>query len=143
MNQAAQEVRHAGGGVTSTTMDREERLRLLLNLGLFRGLSPDQLGPLADSAEPIEYRQGDAIVRQGDPGESVYLITEGKVEVLARSEHDPNAPGAVVAWLLPGDAVGELALLDGQPRSASCVAVEETVCLRLERRHFLGALQSH
>ncbi len=124
-------------------MDVEERLQKLGQLGLFRGLGASDLMPLADVAEHIVYRPGDPIVRQGDPGESVYLISSGKVEVLARSERDPHAPEAVVAWLGPGDAVGELSLLDGQPRFATCVAVEETECLRLERRHFLGALERH
>ena len=121
----------------------EERLRQLSSVALFRGLSDDQLMPLAEVAVQTTYRPGEALMRQGDPGESVYVITDGKVEVLARSEQDPNAREAVVAWLVAGDAVGELSLLDEQPRSASCVAVEETTCLRLERKHFLEAMQRH
>src|SRR5687768_18568682 len=89
-----------------------ERLRSLSSVPLFRGLSDEQLLPLAEVAVPATYRPGEAIMRQGDPGESVYVITEGKVEVLARSEQDPGAREAVVAWLVSGDAVGELALLD-------------------------------
>ncbi|HEU5318069.1 MAG TPA: GGDEF domain-containing protein, partial [Chloroflexota bacterium] len=115
----------------------------LAGVGLFRGMSAEQLKPLAEVAESITYQPGDAIMRQGDPGESVYVITGGKVEVRARSDKDPSAREAVVAWLVSGDAVGELSLLDGQPRSASCVAVEETTCLRLERADFMRALQSH
>ncbi|HET7771633.1 MAG TPA: GGDEF domain-containing protein [Chloroflexota bacterium] len=120
-----------------------ERLRQLSSVALFRGLTDEQLMPLAEVAVPTTYRSGEAIMRQGDPGESVYVITSGKVEVLARSEQDPNAREAVVAWLVSGDAVGELSLLDEQPRSASCIAVEETTCLRLERRDFLTAMQRH
>src|SRR5688572_17463607 len=120
-----------------------ERLKQLSTVPLFRGLSDEELMPLAEVAAQTTYRPGEAIMRQGDPGESVYVITEGKVEVLARSEQDPSAREAVVAWLVAGDAVGELALLDEQPRSASCVAVEETTCLRLERKDFTDALQRH
>lgn len=123
--------------------DVAERAQLLAEISLFKGLAPAQMTPLATAAEPIVYAPGDAIVRQGDPGESVYIITSGKVEVRARSERDPEANEAVVAWLGAGDAVGELSLLDGQPRSATCVAVEPTVCLRLERRSFKGALKRH
>jgi len=130
-------------GGAAALVDISDRVRLLAGVALFKGLSPAQLLPLALVAEPILYRPGDPIVRQGDPGESVYVITEGKVDVLARSEGDPDAPEAVVACLGAGDAVGELSLLDGQPRSASCVAVEDTLCLRLDRQHFKGALQEH
>lgn len=126
-----------------TVMNVEERLMQLGSVGLFRGLTSDELRPLAEVAEPTTYGPGEAIMRQGDPGESVYVITGGKVEVLTRSEQDENAREAVVAWLVSGDAVGELSLLDEQPRSASCVAVEATTCLRLERRHFLSAMQRH
>ena len=129
--------------LATALVDISDRVRLLAGVALFKGLSPTQLLPLALVAEPILYRPCDSIVRQGDPGESVYVITEGKVDVLARSENDPDAPEAVVAWLGAGDAVGELSLLDGQPRSASCVAVEDTLCLRLDRQHFKGALQEH
>ena len=121
----------------------DERLSQLGSVGLFRGLTPEQLAPVAEVAVPATYRAGEAIMRQGDPGESVYVITSGKVEVRARSDKDPNAREAVVAWLVSGDAVGELSLLDGQPRSASCVAVEDTTCLRLERKDFLQAMQRH
>ena len=120
-----------------------DRLKQLSQVGLFRGLSHEQLMPLAEVAVLTTYRPGEAIMRQGDPGESVYVITTGKVEVLARSEEDPTAREAVVAWLVSGDTVGELSLLDEQPRSASCVAIEETTCLRLERKHFLDAMQRH
>jgi diguanylate cyclase (GGDEF)-like protein len=120
-----------------------ERLRQLADVGMFSGLSPDQLRPLAAVAEQIHYRAGEPIVRQGDPGDSVYIIIEGTVEVRARSDRDPAATEAVVAWLVSGEAVGELSLLDGEPRSASCVVLEDTRCLRLERRHFLEALQNH
>ena len=129
--------------LATALVDISDRVRLLAGVALFKGLSPTQLLPLALVAEPILYRPCDPIVRQGDPGESVYVITEGKVDVLARSEGDSDAPEAVVAWLGAGDAVGELSLLDGQPRSASCVAVEDTLCLRLDRQHFKGALQEH
>jgi diguanylate cyclase (GGDEF)-like protein len=121
----------------------EERLKQLSSVPLFRGLRDDQLLPLAEVAVQTVYRPGEALMRQGDPGESVYVITGGKVEVLARSEQDASAREAVVAWLVSGDAVGELSLLDEQPRSASCVAVEETTCLRLERKDFLSAMQRH
>ena len=120
-----------------------ERLTQLSQVPLFRGLTPEQLTPLAEVAVQTTYRPGEAIMRQGDPGESVYVITGGKVEVLARSEQDPGAREAVVAWLVSGDAVGELSLLDEQPRSASCVAIEETTCLRLERKDFITAMQRH
>lgn len=131
--------------LSAAESDRQlaDRLRLLCKLELFRNLSVEQLLPLAEMAVAVTYATGEAIVQQGDPGDCVYIIADGEVEVLARSTQDAEAREAVVAWLVTGDALGEMALLDGEPRSATCRAVTQTLCLRLERKDFLGALQQY
>ena len=121
----------------------EDRLRQLTALRLFRGLSPSELFPLATASEVVTFPPLAEIVRQGDPGESVYVICDGRVEVRVHSEQDGTSAEAVVAWLMPGDAVGELSLLDGDARSATCVALAQTTCLRLDRAAFLATLREH
>jgi len=121
----------------------EERARLLAGTSLFAGLSPEDLLPLAQASEIVTFQPGDRIVNQGDPGESLYLMLDGRVEVLARIIEESVMTETVVAWMTVGDALGELALLDGQPRSASCVAVSAVSCLRLSREPFLRAVEEN
>ena len=124
-------------------MDLEARQRLLMEVPLFDGLAAADLRPLAERVTVAEFAPGQAIVRQGEPGERVYVIVEGRVEVLARVERKGIAAESVVSWLVSGDALGELSLLDGEPRSATCVAMTRTLCLCLEREDFLDAMARH
>ena len=119
------------------TTDTMERLGQLRELPLFSGIEHRKLLPLARNSESVTFQPGEYVVRQGEPGDSIYVIASGRVEVLARVEHDGIATESAVASLTTGDALGELSVLDGQPRSASCVAVVPTQCVRLGR----GALR--
>jgi diguanylate cyclase (GGDEF)-like protein len=130
-------------GVAGVASPLEERAELLASIPLFRGLNAAQLQPLTEAAEVLSYQPGDRIVRQGDPGESVFLILDGRVEVLARVVQYDVVTETVVAWMTTGDALGELSLLDGQPRSATCVAVSPVRCLSLGREAFLTALREN
>ena len=135
----------------------DERLELLSHVPLFSGLGEEALRPLAAASSVVRFRPGELVVRQGEPGDSIFAIVRGRVEVRVASDHAEGATAAtgatgragdvhtdvVVSWLTPGDTVGELALLDGQPRSASCVALTPTTCLRLDRDAFRAALQRH
>ena len=131
------------GGEVDHSVTVAERARVLSGASLFSPLSQEDLRPLAEASEVVTFQPGDRIVNQGDPGESLYLILDGRVEVLARIVEGGAATETVVAWMSAGDALGELALLDGQPRSASCVAVNSVRCLRLDRAPFLKALEDN
>jgi diguanylate cyclase (GGDEF)-like protein len=130
-------------GLVRSSMSARERLQALRALPIFANLAPDDLVPLASVAEDVEFPAGAAVVRQGEPGDSVYLITAGRVQVSAEVERDGIKTEVVISLLGPGETVGELSLLDGQPRSASCIAMSPTRCLKLERDPFLGALERH
>jgi len=133
--------RHAG--TVSHDVSVDERARLLIGASLFASLPPEDLRPLAEASEVVTFQPGDRIVNQGDPGESLFLILDGRVEVLARIIEDSVTTETVVAWMSVGDALGELSLLDGQTRSASCVAVNTVKCLRLSRAPFLKATEQN
>ncbi|HEU5316658.1 MAG TPA: GGDEF domain-containing protein, partial [Chloroflexota bacterium] len=130
-------------GTVAQGIPVEERARLLAGTSLFAGLPPEDLLPLAEAAEVVTFQPGERIVNQGDPGESLYLVVDGRVEVLARINEDGVVTETVVAWMTVGDALGELSLLDGQPRSASCVAVNPVTCLCLGREPFLRAIEEN
>ncbi|MGE5200095.1 MAG: Crp/Fnr family transcriptional regulator, partial [Rhodospirillaceae bacterium] len=84
----------------------------------FAPLSPEQRGELAARAAERIYGQGEAIVRQGDAGSSMFVISRGRVRVV-------EASGRELAVFEAGDYFGEMSMLTGQPRSATVEAVQE------------------
>ena len=93
-------------------------------------------GALADVARHLRrrrYRRGEVIFGQGDPGDSLHLVRSGAVKIVLPS-HDGEE--AIIATLRRGDTFGELALLDGQPRSAAAVALEPCETWTLARDRF-------
>src|SRR6476646_3191308 len=93
----------------------------LARIPLLKDVAPEALGTLARSLRRRSYRRGEVIFHQGDPGDTLHLVQEGRVKVVLPSE---TGDEAVLAILGPGDCFGELALLDGERRSASVVAME-------------------
>lgn len=80
------------------------------------------------------FRRDETIFHQGDPGDALYIVASGRVKVLLPSP-DAGEP-AILATLDRGQFFGELAMLDGQPHSASVVALEPTEALVLGRADF-------
>jgi len=93
----------------------------LKTVHLFRGLSPAQLERLGSITQVARYNTGDVIFRQDDPGDHLYIITRGQVEVEVTG--DDGAPHAAV-FLGAGQVFGEMALLDQGPRSATVIAAQ-------------------
>ena len=123
--------------------DVRERLSKLHELALFQGISAAELIPLAEASQTVHFEPDQYVVRQGEAGDSVFVITQGRIEVLARVERDGVATESAVASLMDGDALGELSVLDGRPRSASCVAAIPTTCVKLEREVLRTAMIRH
>src|SRR4051794_20019656 len=95
---------------------------------LFGGLTGDESAALTPFLRRRAYARGAIIFRRGDPGESLFVIASGAVHVTLSSR---GGKQLVLARLGPGDFFGELALLDGEPRSANVVAVEPTELVEL------------
>jgi CRP/FNR family cyclic AMP-dependent transcriptional regulator len=122
---------------TLATSTRRPEIELLSRVPLFSGLSRSQLRRVAELAEEISYTAGRMIVRAGSPGVAFYVIVEGEAKVLKGTI--ATARGT---WRLgPGDFFGELALLDGRPRSASVVAETTLRTIRIERAPFRRLLR--
>ncbi|MCX7857021.1 MAG: ATPase, T2SS/T4P/T4SS family [Deltaproteobacteria bacterium] len=119
----------------------EDRISCLKNTELFKELDEESLEKLAKKLKTRVYPPNTAIVREGAPGDSMFIIKAGRVEVRKR---DPSLGIALtIANLDKGACFGEMALLTGKPRSATCVAVEETEVFVLDKKDFEELLKSH
>uniref|UniRef100_A0A8W8MIY2 Cyclic nucleotide-binding domain-containing protein n=1 Tax=Magallana gigas TaxID=29159 RepID=A0A8W8MIY2_MAGGI len=89
---------------------------------------------VADALEPVQFEDGQEIVRQGEPGDDFFIITEGSAAVLQRrSENDEPVE---VGRLGVSDYFGEIALLLDRPRAATVVARGPLKCVKLDRARF-------
>ena len=96
---------------------------------LFREVPAEGLMYLAEQGQPRTVRAGSQLMQQGDVGDSMYVIVKGRVRV--ERDHPQLTEPLVLAELGPGEVVGEMGLLDGEPRSASVTAIEETETVEL------------
>jgi CRP/FNR family cyclic AMP-dependent transcriptional regulator len=114
-----------------------ENFNLLRGVTIFAGLAPDHLQLLGASLSPCSFPRGATIFRQGDEGDVLYLIVRGQVRIytISQSGHELS-----VQVFRDGHFFGELALLDGQPRSASAQAMRPTTALALHREAFRRAI---
>lgn len=104
---------------------------------LLRCLEPHELDRLAASAAVVRHKAGATIFQKGDPGDSMMAVLRGRVKVCAYSSAGKEL---VLNIVDQGGVFGEVALLDGRPRAADVVALEETELLVLERGRFLPFL---
>lgn len=101
---------------------------------LFHGMDPDELTRLAQTMVHRRFRRNEVIFHEGDPGDSLHVVVEGKVKITRESAEGEEA---IVVILAAGDAFGELVLLDGAPRSATATAMEATETMTMPRSTFV------
>jgi len=106
---------------------------------IFESLDDDAARALCSLLTMEEYESGHALFRAGDPGDSMYLIEEGKVRISMRSA---DGEELILAMLGPGDFFGEMALFDRKPRSANATVMDTSRMAILSRPHFLSFLSS-
>jgi CRP/FNR family transcriptional regulator, cyclic AMP receptor protein len=114
-------------------------VQALQRVSLFAELEPAELALLARRVRRRTFARGATILSQEEPGATAFFILGGTADVLLESD---DGRQFIVAQLGPGDHFGEMALLDGEPRSATVVAAEETELLLLQREDFLQELES-
>jgi CRP/FNR family cyclic AMP-dependent transcriptional regulator len=116
-----------------TTADSQFAVEALKRCALFAEVEDTTLAAIAQTLRVRRFRRGEVIFHQGDPGDSLHIIESGAVKIALPS---PEGAEAIIATLRRGDFFGELALLDGAPRSASAAALEPTETLVLSREQF-------
>jgi len=109
-----------------------EKVSILATLQKYERLT------VADALEPASFRDGEIIIRQGDPGDAFYIIVEG--EVLVTKMTDGAGQPEIVAHLHSSDYFGEIALLTDRPRAATVTAVGPCKCVKLDRDRFVRVM---
>ena len=113
-------------------------VRLLASSGLFGGLDQQVLASIVAEAHERRFDKGEALFHAGDPADAFLVIAEGSVKVFVSSERGGEM---VLATLRPPEALGEVSLLDGGPRSASASALEPVVVLAVARSTLLDLIE--
>jgi CRP-like cAMP-binding protein len=106
---------------------------------LFADADPGRLAPLAGRAFLRRFAAGQVVVTEGEPSDHLYLVRAGRLRVLVRSPHGDELTLSVLG---PGDTLGELSVLDQQPRSASVEALTDAHLLALPAAEVREVLRS-
>jgi signal transduction histidine kinase len=91
---------------------------------LFEGIEPDVLDEIAPDVRLVQLNAGEIIFREGDPGNLLYLVGKGSVKI---SKSGRGGQQETLGFIQPGNFFGEMALLDGEPRSSMATATEATI----------------
>ncbi|HEX6385892.1 MAG TPA: Npt1/Npt2 family nucleotide transporter [Anaerolineae bacterium] len=128
------------GGLTVNTLPTlsiMERILFLRRVPLFAALSPVELKQVAGIAGEHFFVDGEFIARQDDPGDEMYIIVSGEIQVLV-SDGDTTME---LAQRKPGEYVGEMAIISQEPRMASLVAAGDVRVLCINQKQFEGILR--
>jgi CRP-like cAMP-binding protein len=109
-----------------------EKVLFLKSIDLFRAMPSEELAQIAEIAEEQAFVAGDPVFAEGEPGDALYLVVEGTVRVHRGDKQ--------LAQLGVRDVVGEMAVLDGEPRSASVTVVKDAALLKIGRDDFRDIL---
>jgi CRP-like cAMP-binding protein len=105
---------------------------------LFRGLSAATIAQISALAVRRPYPQGAIVFSQGDPGDALYGVVTGRIRISASTREGKEM---FLNIMEPGDTFGEIALLDGNPRTAAATATEPCELMIISRAQFLALLQ--
>ena len=113
-------------------------LKTLKNITLFSSLAEDQLQEIGSIISEKKYRKNEVVFHQGDPGSVLFIIQSGAVKI---SLLDGQGKEVILKMLYENDFFGEMSLLDGNFRSATITAIEDTVALKIYREDFIRLIQ--
>src|SRR5262245_40534276 len=105
---------------------------VLARVEIFENVSEAELDRIGALLKERRYRQDQVIFKQGDVGDALFIVAEGRIKV-----YTGEGPGEkVLAFFSEGEVLGEMALLTGEPRSASAMAVTDARVLCLSKPDF-------
>ncbi|MGH2828828.1 MAG: Npt1/Npt2 family nucleotide transporter [Actinomycetota bacterium] len=117
---------------TLDTLPLMKRVLFLRKVPLFAELTPSDLNSVAKAAEENLYPSGELIAAQGEPGGEMHVVVSGVIEVGVADSDDRLE----LARREPGEVVGEMSVITGQPRMASLIAVGDVRTLSIDRARF-------
>lgn len=116
----------------------EDRTKLLGNAELFQPLEEGELRELASKMKQISFKNGDKLMKQGDTGNSMFILSEGLLHVFINSSQNGNE--LKVGQIIPGQFFGEMSLLTGEMRSATIVAATDVVAHEITKDNIQNLL---
>ncbi len=116
------------------------KTELLKSIKIFAVMGEQALTRVAQSMEKQEFAEKEFIVTQGEEGSSLFIVEEGLVNVLVK---DAKGKNKWVAHIPPGGFFGEMALLTGEPRTASVQAGTEVICYEIDKEILLPIFQEN
>lgn len=114
--------------IVAAARPHDPRVRHLERVPLFSGFGDHELRRVAGISKTIEVPAGTVLTRIGDPGDSFFVVIDGRAAV--------QTPLGIGHSLQPGDFFGEMSLVDGEPRSATVTATTDVRLLVVEHSHF-------
>jgi CRP/FNR family transcriptional regulator, cyclic AMP receptor protein len=105
-----------------------EKVLFLKSIDLFSQIPGEDLSQIAQITDEVQFDEGDEVFREGDPGDTLYFVIDGKVRI--------HTGGDEIAVIGERQVFGEMTLLDSEPRSASASAITDLTLLKIHRDDF-------
>lgn len=118
-------------------MDQDINKKNLRSFEMFEGLPDNVIAELADKIELVKLIKDEVLFRKGDPGDALYLLQKGLVKMVSE---DADGNEVVLNEVGPGSTIGEMAMIDLDPRSAGVIALSDVELLKLGSEDFLDVL---
>lgn len=115
-----------------------ELVATLKDFDFFKGLPDDVIVDLSDRFQVVDLEPDEVLFNKGDQGDALYLLREGRLKMVGT---DSEGKEVVLNQVGPGAIIGEMALIDHEPRSAGVVAMGEVSLLKLSTEDFLGTMR--
>lgn len=104
----------------------------LLEYPIYRDFEPEDIDTLSKICEGLEFKKNEIIFKEGTPGDALFIIKRGVVKIYKETKTRKK----LITILSAGEFFGEMALIDGSPRSATVIAGEDTEVVKLSTENF-------
>lgn len=121
-------------------MDKANLVKSLSEIPLFVSLPLEVIEDLTEALKDYHLADGEVLFRKGEPGSSMYIVNSGKLDVVIE---DPHGKELVLKQATQGEVLGEISLVDQDPRAASVIAAEGASLYQLDRDDFMEILAEH
>lgn len=113
---------------------------VLARSGVFQGVSAEAAEPVARQLEEFQLPRGSTVFAEGQPGDSLFIILEGKVKIVRRA---PDGRENVLSVMGPSDQFGELSIFDPGPRTATATALTDVTLAKMSQQALLPWIAAH